>query len=119
MVYLHAVQREIALVRVGFREATGGPLGEIEAFCVRQVILAGTRCQTVRVKRCRAVANLADLTGTRRSNIPSVPSGRKHMLSTEQDAPDAVIGPTNLRVERRHAGARWYCRSRGARSAAI
>jgi len=31
---LHAVQREIALVGVRFREAARSPLGEIEALCV-------------------------------------------------------------------------------------
>src|SRR5712664_2193478 len=81
IVYLHAVQREIALVGVRFREAGGSPPGKIEALGVRQVILAGTAGHTVRVKRCCAVANLAHLAGTSRRNIPGVPGGCEHMLS--------------------------------------
>ena len=104
MVYLHTVQREIALIGVGFREAGRSPLGFVDVFGVGQVILAGTRSQTVRVKGCRAIAHPADLTGTRRRNIPSVPSGREHMLAAEQNTPNPIVGPPNLVVERRHAG---------------
>ena len=41
--YLHAAQREIALVGVGLGKAGGRPLGEVEALRVGQIILAGTR----------------------------------------------------------------------------
>src|SRR5438046_626069 len=99
MVYLHAVQRKIALVGVRLRETAGGPLREIQALRVGQIILAGARCQTVGVKRCGAVTDSANLTGTRGRNVPSVPSRRENMLSAKQDAPDAIIGPTDLIVK--------------------
>jgi len=89
MIYLHAVQREIALVGVRFREAARSPLGEIEVLGVGQLILAGTRWQTVGVKRCSAIADLADLAGTRRGEVPGIPGSGEHVLATEQDTPTA------------------------------
>src|SRR6266576_5094209 len=105
VVCLHAVQREIALVGVRLREASGSPLGEVAALGVGQIILTGAGGQAVRIERCGAVTDLADLAGKRRRNIPSVPSGREHMLSAKQDAPDAIIGTPDLVVEGWNAGA--------------
>src|SRR5882724_9533480 len=82
----------------------GVPLRFVEVFCVRQIILAGTRWQTVRVKRCGAVTDLTNLAGTRRGNVPGVPGGREHMLSTQQNTPNAIIGPADLVVEGWDAG---------------
>src|SRR5437879_11847124 len=81
MICLHAVQMEIALVGVSLRETGGGPLREVQALGVSQIILAGTGWKAVGVKRCGAVADLANLAGTSRRNIPGVPGGCEHMLS--------------------------------------
>src|SRR5712672_155478 len=113
MIDLHAVQREIALIGVRLGKTGGGPLREVEALGVRQIILAGTGGQAVGVERCGAITDLADLAGACPGNIPSVPSGREHMLATEQNTPDAIIGPANLVVERRHSRARSYSYSIG------
>jgi len=57
----------------------------------------------VGVKRCGAVADLADLAGTRRGEVPGIPGGGEHVLATEQDTPDGIIGTADLRVKRGHA----------------
>src|SRR5437879_104758 len=105
VVYFHAAQREIALVGVRLREAGRSPLRFVKVFCVRQVILAGTRGQTAGAEACSAIANLADLARARNGSIPGKPGSGEHVFATEQDTADSVIGPADLRVERRHAGA--------------
>src|SRR5258706_12047995 len=99
MICLHAVQREIALVGISLREAGGGPLRELQALGVSQIVLAGTRWQTVGVKGRCAVPDLADLARTRHRSIPGKPRGGEHMLSTKKDAPHCIVRPTNLIVE--------------------
>src|SRR5229473_7439733 len=105
MICLHAVQREIALVGVSLREAGGAPPREVQALGVSQIILAGTRWQTVGVKGRCAVAHLADLAGARYRSVPGKPRSGEDVFATEQDTADGVIGTADLRVERRHAGA--------------
>src|SRR6202035_3899055 len=65
------------------------------------------------VKRGGAVPDLADLTGTSGRNVPGVPGCGEHVLTTEEDTPEGIIGPAYLVVERRHAGAGCRRQPRG------
>src|SRR5439155_10090514 len=104
MIDLHPAQREAALVRIGFCKAGGRPLRMVHGFCVGQVKLTGAGRQ-VGAEGSGAVARDANLPGSGRRNIPGVPSRGKNVLTAKQNAADGVIGPANLVIEGRTAGA--------------